>query len=81
MALWSYEVSVIFHLLGAHTNSIESAWRWAKDYLKRSCKVRSDDILHRELTSYTWRKWYGTDNQGGCFGQIIADIAAICPPE
>lgn len=71
----------MFHwfLTGAHTNAIESAWRWVKDFLKRGRKIRSDQDLHEELMSYLWRKWHGADHPGGCYGRIIEDICDLYP--
>ena len=65
-------------LEGVHTNNIESAWLWAKAFLKNR-KIKTDVSLHLHLQCYMWRVWKGRPHAEGCFGRLMEDIAAIYP--
>lgn len=60
-------------LPGAHTNSIENAWRIAKNYVKNSC-ISTDGQLHEQLNIYMWRTWKGATHPGGDFFRLISEI-------
>ena len=58
---------------GAHTNTIESAWRHAKDFV-RPKRPKTTKDLQTLLYVYMWRSWRGQMWPGGHFVRLLNDI-------
>lgn len=68
----------LFIYIGATTNNIEAAWKWAKQFCASS-KIQTDEQLYKQLTSYMWRKWRGEVHAGGSFHELLENIAELYP--
>ena len=71
---WSCHIPLLH--VGAHTNTVEGCWKWAKQAMTHA-KVHSDEWLYLYLQTYMWRKWRGEPHPGGVFQCLLADLSEV----
>ena len=72
---WSCHIPLLH--VGAHTNTVEGCWKWAKQAMTHA-KVYSDEWLYLYLQTYMWRKWRG-EPHAFLYTDLVDELGVVIP--